>query len=79
MVCVCYLVIPISIFKTKTKTKHRGQAHELTPMLPDTSSTRHTILSLILSSEKKGGEGGISMGVLFLKSSELLITSHVLL
>jgi hypothetical protein len=69
----------ISILKIKTKTNKRKRAQELTLILPDTSRTRHTILSLILSREKKGGAGGVSMGVLLLKSSELLITSQVLL
>lgn len=54
-------------------------SHELTAILPDTSRTRHVILSLILSNEKVGGEGRVSMGMLLIKSSELLITSHVLL
>jgi hypothetical protein len=71
------LVIPISILKTKANKWKRAQ--ELTVILPDTSRTRHIILSLILSREKKGGEGDVSMGVLLLKSSEVLITSQVLL
>lgn len=54
-------------------------AHELTAMLPDLSRTKHTILSLIFSNEKTGGGGGAIIAVMFLKSSELLITSHVLL
>ena len=53
--------------------------HELTAMLPDLSRTKHTILSLIFSNEKTGGGGGAIITVVFLKSSELLITSHVLL
>ena len=54
-------------------------ARELTAMLPDLSRTKHTILSLNLSKEKTGGGGGANIAVVFLKSSELLITSHVLL
>jgi hypothetical protein len=64
---------------TQNKNKQTKRANELTAILPDTSRTRHTILSLILSREKKGGAGGVSMGMLLLKSSDLLITSQVLL
>jgi hypothetical protein len=48
-------------------------------MLPDLSRTKHTVLSLGLSNEKTGGGGDVSIGGEFLKSSELLITSHLLL
>jgi hypothetical protein len=54
-------------------------SHVLTDMLPDLSRTKHTVLSLGLSNEKTGGGGDVSIGGEFLKSSELLITSHLLL
>jgi hypothetical protein len=60
----------ISVWKTRFS--------KLTDMLPDLSRTKHTILCPICSNEKVGVGGWLVIGVVFLKSSDSLMTSHVL-
>lgn len=71
-------VVQIISYANVRPASRRPRPSERTDMLPDLSRTKHTILCPICSNENVGVGGCVVIGVVFLKSSESRITSHVL-
>lgn len=72
------IAVQIISYTNVRPESRRVRPSEHTAMLPDLSRTKHTILCPICSNENVGVGGCVVIGVVFLKSSESLITSHVL-
>lgn len=72
------IVVQIISYTNLRLPSRRPRLNQRTVMLPDLSRTKHTILCLICNNEKVGFGGCVVIGVVFLKSSEPWITSHVL-
>lgn len=71
-------VVQIISYANMRPASRRPRPSGHTDMLPDLSRTRHTILCPICSNENVGLGGCAVIGVVFLKSSDSRITSHVL-